>query len=107
VNILVWLILSALAAFRLAELFVIDDGPFDVFSNLRGWANKPPLDEHAIRRTLAGILSCVHCAGLWICIIFGVVFYLSNSTTITESILFTFAVAGLQSVLAIQFGRTY
>lgn len=102
INFLIWLVLSALAAFRLSELVVIDDGPFDVFFYLRGWANRPPLTR--LRGTLAGILSCVHCAGLWMSILVGL-FYFSHNV-IFQGILFVLAIAGLQSILARKLGRS-
>lgn len=104
-NLLTWFVLSTLAAFRLSELVVIDDGPFDMFSNLRGWVNRPPLDEHPVRRNLAGILSCVHCAGLWFSFALGIVFYFSTSSPIVDSVLFVLAVAGGQSILINKLGR--
>jgi len=103
--VLIWLIVYALVAFRLSELVVIDDGPFDIFFNLRGWANKPPT-ETIIRGALAGLLSCVHCVGLWLSLAFGLVYYFSNAATVTDSLLFAFAVAGLQSILAHKLGRS-
>jgi hypothetical protein len=101
---IVWLIFSALATFRLAEMFVIDDGLFDVFANLRGWANNTPFDN-GIRRNISTLLSCVHCIGIWFSIIFGVAFYIINGVTIFDAFVFTFAVAGLQSLLSNNFGR--
>jgi hypothetical protein len=98
-----WLVVCALAAFRLAELVVIDYGPFDVFFNLRGWANKPPTDTR-FRGTLAGVLSCIHCAGLWMAVLVGLFYYSGNS--ILHLVLFIFGIAGLQSILAGHLGRT-
>lgn len=102
---LLLLVLCTLAAFRLSEMVVIDDGPFDVFIELRGWANQPPLDDHPLRRTLAGVLSCVHCSGVWFSILAGVYYYFFQSANVWNSILFFLAVAGAQSVLANKLGR--
>jgi hypothetical protein len=98
-----WLIVCALAAFRLAELLVIDDGPFDMFYNLRGWAHKPPTGTF-IRGTLAGILGCIYCAGLWMAVLVGFLYISGNS--IIQLLLFILAIAGLQSIFARNIGRT-
>ncbi len=98
-----WLIVCALAAFRLAELVVVDDGPFDVFFHLRGWANKPPTGT-PVRGMLAGALSCVHCAGIWMALLAGLLY--ASQTNVLRWILFILAVAGLQSILVSRMGRT-
>jgi hypothetical protein len=98
------LVLYALVAFRLAELLVIDNGPFDVFASLRGWANRAPFNN-GLRRNLANILTCVHCSGFWISLALGAIFYFTNGSVVF-SILFAFAVAGLQSLLANNLGRS-
>lgn len=101
----IWFIIYSLAAFRLAELFVIDDGPFDVFVNLRGWAFNSGKPTNVLRRNLYNVLSCVHCTGLWISLIFGFVFYFANDVTVADSVLFALGVAGLQSIMSGNFGR--
>ena len=97
-----WLIICALAAFRLAELVVIDDGPFDIFFHLRGWAHRQPMTRS--RGALAGVLSCVHCTGLWMAILVGFLYFSQNS--ILQFMIFILAIAGLQSILAGRLGRT-
>lgn len=99
---LIILILCALATFRLAEMFVLDDGPFDVFVDMRGWAHKAPDEGRSVRRMLAGALTCVHCAGVWIALPFAIFF----SNTVASFILLWFAIAGLQSIIANKLGRT-
>lgn len=95
------LILCALAAFRLSELVVIDDGPFNVFFYLRGWANRQPLTP--LRSFLADLLSCVHCAGIWISFILTFTLPYTNGI---EFIIYFLAIAGLQSILAGKLGRS-
>lgn len=101
IDLFTWLILSALAAFRLSELVVIDDGPFYVFFHLRGWANRQPLTR--LRGALADVLSCVHCVGLWMAVLTGLFYYSHND--ILHGILFVLAIAGMQSILAGKLGR--
>lgn len=95
-----WLILAVLASFRLAEMFVIDDGPFDVFMYLRGWS----LSNNALLRTIGGIFNCVHCAGVYTSLFFCLGYFWQNTFSII--LLSTFAVAGMQSILAHYIGRS-
>lgn len=103
-EILVHVLLFALAAFRLAELIVIDDGPFDIFLNLRGMHTKTKFDN-SLRRQFVNILICVHCAGFWISIFFGVAYYFIFHPPILIGIAFPFAVAAVQSIFANKLGR--
>lgn len=60
-------LLTALAAWRLARLLVREDGPFDVLTRVRyaagvpqvGWPWSPP------RPFLSGVLACEWCASVW------------------------------------------
>lgn len=99
-----WFVLAlyALVTFRLAELFVIDDGPFDMFMNLRGWFNQAPFESHGLRRTLANLLSCVHCAGIWIALLLTFTLPFTNAL---DFFIWFLAIAGLQSLLAGNLGR--
>ena len=99
-----YLLVYSLIAFRLTELLVIDDGMFDVFVNIRGWFNRAPFDN-SLRRNISNALACVHCTGLWISFALGVVYYYTGDVTITSAILFSIAVAGMQSILANKLGR--
>jgi hypothetical protein len=101
---LVYLVIYALVSFRVTELLVIDDGPFDLFANIRGWFNRAPFDN-SIRRNISVALSCVHCTGLWVSLALGAVYHYVGGVTISWAIVFSIAVAGLQSILANKFGR--
>lgn len=60
------IILTTLAAFRLAQLMVFDDGPFDLLRKIRAWAGTERLDEDGRPRTNLGrLLACTWCAGVW------------------------------------------
>lgn len=50
-------LLIALAGYRLAHLLVYEDAPFALAKRLRA------------RTTLGGLLSCVWCAGFWMCLL--------------------------------------
>jgi hypothetical protein len=103
-DVLTRLIVCAIAVYRLAELVVIDDGPFEIFINLRGWLNQASFESKSLRRTLANALTCPHCVGVWFAFVFALSFYFSN-IVVDFTILFL-AVAGLQSILAGKLGRT-
>ena len=102
IDLYTWLILSALAAFRLAELLVIDDGPWDVFSYLRGMHVRVPFDN-SIRRQFINVLQCVHCAGFYLSVLFAICYFFQN--VYIFGALFALAIAGLQSILAGNVGR--
>lgn len=99
INPIIWLILSALAAHRVAELFVIDDGPFEIFVELRGWSAR----SNPILKTIGGAFTCVHCTGLYVSTLFAVFYFVQN--VFTFGIILLFAIAGLQSILSGKLGR--
>lgn len=101
-GIFVYLILGGLAAFRMAELLIIDNGPFDVFANLRGWVFQVPY-RSKFRETLSAMFQCVHCLGFWLCLPLTCIYYLHNFYL--DFVLLFFAMAGLQSILAHKVGR--
>ena len=100
INPIIWLILSALAAHRVAELCVIDDGPFEIFIELRGWS----AHRNPILKTIGGALTCVHCTGIYVSALFAVFYFVQNVYTI--GIILLFAIAGLQSILSGKLGRS-
>ena len=95
------IILCALAAFRITELLVIDDGPFDIFMNMRGWFYRP--GTHGLRHTIGEALVCVHCTGLWVSLVLA---FALKHTSIVEFGIHFLAIAGLQSLLAGNLGRS-
>ena len=97
------LFIIALAAFRLSEMIVIDNGPFDIFFNFRGWVNKPPVNK-LIWLTISDAISCVHCIGVWTAGALALLSLLNNP--VIDFIIFILAVSGLQSVIAGKLGRS-
>lgn len=93
-NDIFFLFLYSLACFRLSYLFVFDDGPFEVFYYLRGWAARP--NPGRIRSFVHSVLSCVHCAGFYIALFLGYIAYLDHP--VLHLIVWVIAVAGLQSI---------
>lgn len=64
-------ILAALAVWRLAVLLVEDAGPWHVFERLRERAGIVTYEDGTARipgTFVAGVLSCVRCASLWLAV---------------------------------------
>lgn len=99
INLYTWLVLSALAAFRISEILVIDNGPFGVFERLRGWS----LSDNSLLSNIGKALNCVYCTGIYISIVLTIGYFFQN--VFIFALIFAFACAGLQSILAKQFGR--
>lgn len=99
---LVYLLVSGLAVFRLAEMLVLEDGPGQIFMRLRSWFNRGSFVDFSLRRQISGVFSCVYCMGVWLALIPPLFF---ASTSLSDFVLFWLAIAGLQSILAAQFGR--
>lgn len=57
-------LLVGLAAFRLASLFVKEEGPFDMFGRIRRLVGVPE-GPGEITGGFALLFSCMWCAGLW------------------------------------------
>lgn len=95
------LIFLGLAVYRLSELLVIDDGPYDVFIDFRGWLQRSP--EKSARRFFASVLTCVYCTGTWLAFLAALAFVFPNA--ITDFAIIFLAISGLQSLLATKAGR--
>lgn len=67
------LLIVALAAYRLAHLLTIEDGPWDVFEKLRRMAGLPapgnPVNVEQLS-VLGGVLNCFWCCSFWTAAIF-------------------------------------
>lgn len=104
---MVWFIfrlaIITLAAFRLSEMFAIDDGPFCLFLKLRMWlAKSPPYDKN-LKQTLSQGIQCRHCNGVWFAILLTPFAYYPNHWA--DIIITAIAIMGVQSILVNKFGR--
>jgi hypothetical protein len=103
------LIVCALAVYRLAEMIVIDNGPFGVFVEMRGWLQRGALDGAnktalgSIRREMFNGVTCVYCVGVWFAFVFAFLFYFQN--IFTDFLIIFLAIAGLQSIVSTKLGR--
>jgi len=98
-----WLefILATFACYRLSLLITVDDGPGDIFCRLRAWAGRCAAAEQAREMehgpciSLAGLLNCPYCLGIW----FSLLLALLVAGDIREYILFALGIAGAQAFL--------
>jgi hypothetical protein len=98
-----FLVLAILASFRLAEMVAVDAGPFNIFFELRSWANDTDFGNWNLRRTFHDAIACVHCSGLYFAFVI-VIGYMAWPK-VAALIIFPLAIAGGQSLIAGRFGR--
>jgi hypothetical protein len=94
-------ILAALAVYRVA-MFTREDGPFNVFANVRAYLGRQVREieggaVHNVNWTLAEISNCPHCIGVWLALLFAPAVIWPSF--VTDVILLFLAIAGLQSYL--------
>lgn len=86
-------LILVLATFRITEMIVVDEGPFDMFVRWRAFlvrnAHKSKLNE-----TLAKLFDCKFCMGIWVSLL---VVLMTNYGL--GLLVFIFAIAGAQSVI--------
>lgn len=68
-------VIVGLASWRLASLLVDEEGPWHVFARLRQWAGIPAGPGEIPDGILAGILSCIWCATVWVVPVFWMLSY--------------------------------
>lgn len=84
------LLLAAFAAYRCANMFALEDGPFDVFAAIR--ARIDPEQQTWIGRGL----NCPLCIGVWVSLVCALVI---QPQSITQFFLMWFGIAGAQVFL--------
>ncbi len=99
------IIIGILATYRLTQLLVIDDGPFDIFQNLRSffYENAWPDIENksisyrlwvSINATINEAFECPFCMGIWMAGIVVLMHFIY-----LDLLIFVFAIAGGQSLI--------
>ncbi len=97
------LIIAGLATYRLALFISEDEGPFKIFSRLRGWAilkadhEKSSYSPSLKWATLAEGLHCPYCVGIYMAILTYAVSLIPSE--IAQGLLKILAIAGLQSAV--------
>ena len=96
-NIYTRLILAALSTYRLAELFALDNGPYDMFKVIRYALGRKASEGNSTWKTLADLVDCPFCLGIWFAVLAGAgVIYPTNPGDI---LLILLGIAGLQAFL--------
>lgn len=94
-------IVASFACYRLATLVAIDNGPSDIFLRLRTKAGCCAAAEQGRGKeqgpciSLAALLNCPYCLGLW----FAPVLALLIAGSVQEYILLSLGIAGVQTFL--------
>jgi len=98
-------IMMALAAYRLARLFAIDDGPYDFARRLRMWAGAYSYGRDGRPATNLGrLISCPYCTGLYAALFVWALQYSPLPRWVKGPIIEVLGVAGAQA-LAQSIGR--
>lgn len=87
-------LLQVFAVYRIARLVSIDNGPFDCFLALRKLVGRMAA-RWAFTRTLADLVNCQYCVGVWVALILALIF--RNDYPVWLNWL---ALAGAQAALA-------
>lgn len=90
------LILGALSVYRISELLSLDDGPFEIFKNLRESLGRKS-HSSLLFKELALLLSCPFCTGVWVSIFVLVLILLPSG--IGDIFLIILALSGAQTFL--------
>lgn len=57
-------VLACLTVYRLSQLFVLDDGPYDMFKQIRSFLGRRA-NTNSTWKTLADLFNCPFCLGVW------------------------------------------
>jgi hypothetical protein len=86
------MIVSALAAYRMARMIVSETGPLAIFARLRRYIDPQ-------QKTWVGIgLNCPYCMGLWSSLLFYWSLKYNSSKTI-HFLVYVLAIAGVQTII--------
>lgn len=86
------MIVSALAAYRMARMVVSETGPFAIFARLRRYIDPQ-------QKTWIGIgLNCPYCIGLWSSLLFYWLLAYNQNTT-AQFLINVLAIAGVQTII--------
>lgn len=95
------IVIAVMTTYRVAQLIVVDDGPYGVFDRVRRWLGRKGAqaqrdEKWTIWRNLAELVHCPYCVGVWIAA--GVTWALGPADA-TEFIVIALAIAGGQAFL--------
>jgi len=96
------ILLLSFVVFRLAYFVAYDNAPFGIMKSIRAKLGKLTQTKGFFGncyKTIADAIHCVHCSGVWFSFVFTL--YLKPKT-ITDYLIYVFAIAGIQSFLSFQ-----
>jgi len=94
------ILIIGLASFRTAQLFCVDDGPYDVFKIIREDLKSLSVNG-SLYRNLYALIQCPYCLGIW----FAIIFYLMYMVNFLRFPVHILAIAGVQTLLQTVSGR--
>lgn len=96
-----YLVLCALATYRLAQLIAYDDGPFEIIMNFRRSVKKRANRAWAkpAWTSLVELTECPYCLGVWFAGFTTLIVAILLGMGFWTAILFWWAVAGIQAFL--------
>ena len=86
---------AVLACYRLAQLVVLDEGPYKVFERFRAELGRRAAGGDAFWENMAELLHCPFCMGVW----FALPLAVWVGGTLIEVVVIWLAIAGGQAVL--------
>jgi len=95
-SLIVRVILGILASYRITNLFVFDDGPFDVFKGIRAIVGKIAARNMKLKG-LAILFNCPFCLGMWVSALMSLLVLFPSA--IGDVGMLVFAIAGGQDFL--------
>lgn len=97
---MILILLCAFATYRLSRLIALDNGPFDVIKNARRFLGAMAAVKYqkawrsALVRTLAELVHCQFCSGVWIALVFSLLVQFNYPWWLAW-----LAIAGIQAVI--------
>jgi hypothetical protein len=61
----IFFLLLFLASYRLTRMIAMEDGPFDVFLNFRGWIYEKYDPENTQEANIVRLIECPYCISVW------------------------------------------
>lgn len=93
-----WLVMCALATYRMSQLLAVDEGPYGVFAEIRDYARVMyAKDSSKLWYNISTLIECPYCNGVW----FGAMcaLFVLSGVYALQAFVFVMAIAGGQSVI--------
>jgi hypothetical protein len=91
-----------IVCFRLSQLVVYDNWPFNVMKSIRTFFGRKASSGNSLYLTIAELLTCPYCIGIWIAAVLALLVPFTNVVLYVINI---FVIAGIQSFMEGIIGR--